>query len=98
LLLSRSPARRPTRRSALRRAELAVALRRPSSGSCPRDETGVVAAEDDVAASVEIEGRRGLDGRVPSERRLTLCVTCHPNVIVVEVDEDGSARVWSEPE
>jgi hypothetical protein len=25
-------------------------------------------------------------------------VGCHPNVIVVEIDEDGSARVWGERE
>jgi hypothetical protein len=25
-------------------------------------------------------------------------VCCHPNVLVVEVDEDGEARVWSEHE
>lgn len=25
-------------------------------------------------------------------------VCCNPNVIHVEIDEDGEARVWSEPE
>jgi len=25
-------------------------------------------------------------------------VCCHPNVIRVEVDDDGTARVWAEPE
>jgi hypothetical protein len=25
-------------------------------------------------------------------------VCCHPNVIVVEMDEDGEVRVWSESE
>ncbi len=25
-------------------------------------------------------------------------VCCHPHVLVVEVDEDGEARVWSEHE
>lgn len=34
-----------------------------------------------------------------SQRYVEDCpVCCHPNVIVVEIDEDGSARVWSEPE
>lgn len=25
-------------------------------------------------------------------------VCCHPNVIHVEVDDDGTARAWAEPE
>jgi transcription elongation factor Elf1 len=34
-----------------------------------------------------------------SQRYVEDCpVCCHPNVITVEVDEDGSARAWSEPE
>jgi len=34
-----------------------------------------------------------------SQRYVEDCpVCCRPNVIVVELDDDGSARVWSEPE
>jgi DNA-directed RNA polymerase subunit RPC12/RpoP len=34
-----------------------------------------------------------------SQRYVEDCpVCCHPNLIAVEIDEDGSARVWSEPE
>jgi len=34
-----------------------------------------------------------------SQRYVEDCpVCCHPNVIVVESDDDGSARVWSESE
>jgi hypothetical protein len=34
-----------------------------------------------------------------SQRYVEDCpVCCNPNVITVEVDEDGSARAWSEPE
>lgn len=25
-------------------------------------------------------------------------VCCHPNIVHVEIDEDGDVRVWSEPE
>jgi hypothetical protein len=34
-----------------------------------------------------------------SQRYVEDCpVCCAPNVIVIEIDEDGSVRAWSEPE
>jgi hypothetical protein len=69
--------------------------RKQSSGNAPfRDEASYTCGECGEEIVVPLDLSAGT-----SQRYVEDCpVCCHPNVIMVEIDEDGSARVWSERE
>jgi hypothetical protein len=59
-----------------------------------RDEAAYLCGECGEEIVVPVDVSAGT-----SQRYVEDCpVCCHPNVIQVEIDEDGSSRVWSEPE
>jgi DNA-directed RNA polymerase subunit RPC12/RpoP len=65
-----------------------------TSGDRFRDEASYVCGACGEEIVVPLDLSEGT-----SQRYVEDCpVCCHPNVIHVDVEDDGSARVWSEPE